>query len=671
MRTRVVKRRATVGAWAVIVALAVASWYGTSAVAQPQAPDFSNNLLECQAETAGHLGPDVLIFGTVLRGETLTFTLHIINTGTADVPSEGNPAIRFEIFNYGSRLKDVQVLSIPAGATVNSVVTDSIIVDNIACAAGDTVRVVWSGVVRDPGPEPQGYRNWISTHMVPQYYNTWPGWYARQEPAAYFRMDGVPGSIGDWVFEDVDGDGVPDAGEPGIAGVVLKLYRDSDGSGTLDPAVDVLVGDESTDESGSYRFTDVSPGVYFVDVDETTLPPAMTLTSGHDPAGPIEISFGTSYDEADFGYHREEWALDFGDAIDPRYPTYLANNGPRHRIGNLYLGGWINAETDCKQTDMDQWDDGVVFLGSSPTSGGPYQMPYVSGTWGAVQITVRGTPRQVAYVDGWIDWNIDGDWDDDYEHVVDVAVPIPNVYVVEFWVPEGAPAGDGWARFRVYEKDYDSYVGLAENGEVEDYFLLDGQVPVEMNLLKAIAYNDRVKIQWVTQSETENLGFSVMRAVHEAGPYERITSSLIPGAGTTQVMHSYEYVDRTVTAGQTYYYKVVDVDLKGNVGEHGPVAATVPRTPERFELEQNFPNPFNPVTTIGFRLPTDSRVQVKIYNLMGRLVRTLVDGAMNSGRHEVRWDGTDDYGVVMPTGTYLCVMEAEGMRMTKKLVFAK
>ncbi|MBC7188564.1 MAG: T9SS type A sorting domain-containing protein, partial [Calditrichaeota bacterium] len=98
---------------------------------------------------------------------------------------------------------------------------------------------------------------------------------------------------------------------------------------------------------------------------------------------------------------------------------------------------------------------------------------------------------------------------------------------------------------------------------------------------------------------------------------------------------------------------------------------TVPRVPERFELEQNFPNPFNPETKIGFRVPTEGRVQVKVYNLMGRLVRTLVDGAMTSGRHEVLWDGTDDYGVVMPTGTYLCVMEAEGIRMTKKMVFAR
>ncbi|MCR4437668.1 MAG: SdrD B-like domain-containing protein [bacterium] len=669
MEVRMVKKRGWPARWMTLAAIVATAWVWADAWAQ--APDFSHNLLECQGSVVGQLVPDVLIFGMATRGEVMTFTLHIINSGSADVPSRDNPPIRFEIFNYASRLQEVQVLSIPPGATVNSIVTDSIIVENIACAAGDTVRIVWSGVVRDPGPEPQGYRNWISTHMTPQYYATTPGWYARREPAAYFRMEGVPGSIGDQVFEDVDGDGVPEAGEPGIARVVLKLYRDTDGSGTLDAAADELVASTATSESGSYQFTGLVPGVYFVDVDETTLPPAMSLTYGHDPAGPIELAYGAAYDEADFGYHRDEGALDFGDAIDPRYPTYLANNGPRHRIGDLYLGGWVNTESDCKQTNMDEWDDGVVFLGSSPISGGRYEMPYVSGTWGAVQITVRGAPRQTAYVDGWIDWNLDGDWDDEYEHVVDVAVPIPNVYVVEFWVPEGAPAGDTWARFRVYERDYDSYVGFAELGEVEDYFLLDGQVAVEMHVLKAIAYEDRVKIQWVTQSETENLGFYLTRAVTKDGPYERITASLIPGAGTTQVMQSYQYVDRSVAPGQTYYFKVVDVDLKGNVGEHGPVAATVPRVPERFELEQNFPNPFNPETKIGFRVPAEGRVQVKVYNLMGRLVRTLVDGAMTSGRHEVLWDGTDDYGVVMPTGTYLCVMEAEGMRMTKKMVFAR
>ncbi len=140
MQLRMVKRRGWPKTGATIVALVIATWCVTSALAQ--APDFSNNLLECQAESGTHFGPDALIFGTVVRGETLTFTLHIINTGTVDVPSGENPPVKFEIFNYGSRLTDVQVLSIPAGATVNSVVTDSIIVDNIACAAGDTVRVV-------------------------------------------------------------------------------------------------------------------------------------------------------------------------------------------------------------------------------------------------------------------------------------------------------------------------------------------------------------------------------------------------------------------------------------------------------------------------------------------------------------------------------------------------
>lgn len=670
MEVRMEKRGGT-GQRVLLAALLAVWWWIVPSWAQVQAPDFSQNLLECQASLGSHYGPDVLIFGTVARGDTLTFTLHIVNSGTADVPSGENPPIKFEIFNYASHLEDVQVLSIPFGATVNSLVTDSIVVDNIACAAGDTVHIVWSGVVSDPGPEPQGYRNWISTHMIPQYYAPLPGWYARREPAAYFRLDGVPGSIGDLVFEDEDGDGVMDAGEPGMEGVGLKLYRDDDGSGTLDPAVDALVGSTTSGAGGLYLFTGLQPAVYFVDVDETTLPPGMLLTYGGDPAGPIELSFGQAYSEADFGYHRDEGAFDFGDAIDPRYPTYFANDGPRHRLGDLYLGGWLNAENDCKQTNMDEWDDGVVFLGSSPVSGGRYQMPYVSGTWGAVQITVRGAPRQVAYVDGWIDWNIDGDWDDEYEHVVDIAVPIPNVFVVEFPVPEGAPAGDTWARFRVYEYDYNSYLGLAELGEVEDYFLLDGQVAVEMNSLKAIAYEDRVKLQWVTQSETENVGFYISRAVNKDGPFECITTALIPGAGTTQTMQSYQYIDRNVVPGQTYYYKVVDVDLKGNVGEHGPVIATVPRLPERFELEQNFPNPFNPATSIGFKVPADGHVQVRVYNLMGRLVRTLVDAPLSTGRHQVVWDGTDEYGVVMPTGTYLCVMEAEGVRMTRKMVFAR
>jgi hypothetical protein len=79
--------------------------------------------------------------------------------------------------------------------------------------------------------------------------------------------------------------------------------------------------------------------------------------------------------------------------------------------------------------------------------------------------------------------------------------------------------------------------------------------------------------------------------------------------------------------------------------------------PNGFVLHQNYPNPFNPTTTIRYELPSDGFVTVKIYDLNGRLVRTLVSAAEISGAHEVLWDGTDDAGFKVAAGIYLYQLE--------------
>ncbi len=644
---------------------------GTPVAARAQSPDFTSNELECITSSGGHFGPDAIIFGTVDRGDTVTFTLHVINSGDVDVPDDNAPAVQFTIFSYNGHLQNVQIISLPDGASVNAAYTDSIVVSNITCTSNDTARIVWSGIVSDPGPDPEGYAQWIATDMSPEDYVAWPGWYARQEPAGYFRLDGEPGTIGDLVFNDLNGNGALNGGEPGLDNVDIHLYEDSNGNSAFDPASDTFVASTTSGGGGLYYFCDVVPGTYFVDVVEASLLPGMSLTFGTEPAGPIVLDFGEDYLDADFGYVQDNEMYDYGDVPDPMFPSYYANNGPRHLIGDMWLGGWINGEVDSKQTDIDEWDDGVVFLGSSANHGGPYEMPYVAGEWGAVQITVRGTPRQAAFVDGWIDWTMDGDWDDSGEHCVDLAVPVPNVIIIEFYVPDETPAGDTWARFRLYPDDLDSYLGEASNGEVEDYFLLDGQVAVELSSFLAQAHDDRVKLHWKTASENENMGFYVSRSQREDGVYLKLNTELIAGAGSTEEEHAYSFVDADIEPGQVYYYKLIDVDYSGNVGVHGPIKVEVPTSPVRYELEQNYPNPFNPQTTIGFRLADERRVRVQIYNLTGQLVKTLLDETLSARRHEVVWDGTDEFGMQVPSGVYLYILEAGDNRISKRMILAK
>ncbi|MEA1997303.1 MAG: FlgD immunoglobulin-like domain containing protein, partial [Gemmatimonadota bacterium] len=95
--------------------------------------------------------------------------------------------------------------------------------------------------------------------------------------------------------------------------------------------------------------------------------------------------------------------------------------------------------------------------------------------------------------------------------------------------------------------------------------------------------------------------------------------------------------------------------------------------PRSFSLSQNAPNPFNPSTTIGYCIPQGETVDVslKIYNIRGGLVRTLVNATREPGAYEVYWDGTDKKGRRMSSGIYIYRIEAGSFVQTRKMVLLK
>ena len=96
-----------------------------------------------------------------------------------------------------------------------------------------------------------------------------------------------------------------------------------------------------------------------------------------------------------------------------------------------------------------------------------------------------------------------------------------------------------------------------------------------------------------------------------------------------------------------------------------------PFPPEAVTLHQNYPNPFNPTTTIGYSITGTNHVTVGVYDITGRLVRTLVDEAKVAGPHSVMWDGRDTNGIVVATGIYFVRLESVGRVATQKIVVLK
>ena len=93
--------------------------------------------------------------------------------------------------------------------------------------------------------------------------------------------------------------------------------------------------------------------------------------------------------------------------------------------------------------------------------------------------------------------------------------------------------------------------------------------------------------------------------------------------------------------------------------------------PDKFAVHQNYPNPFNPVTTLRYHLPEDALVNIIIYDVMGRQVRTLVSNQQSAGYKSVQWNATNDTGEPISAGLYLYRIEAGEFRQTKKMVLLK
>jgi hypothetical protein len=131
---------------------------------------------------------------------------------------------------------------------------------------------------------------------------------------------------------------------------------------------------------------------------------------------------------------------------------------------------------------------------------------------------------------------------------------------------------------------------------------------------------------------------------------------------------SFTYLDATAVPGKSYRYMIGVIDGEGEFVT--PIESfTMPKAANR--LEQNTPNPFNPATAIRFTLASKETVTLAVYDLNGRLVRTLVSGSRELGTHSVTWDGRDNAGTSVASGVYFYRLDAGKFSDTRKMVLLK
>ena len=125
-----------------------------------------------------------------------------------------------------------------------------------------------------------------------------------------------------------------------------------------------------------------------------------------------------------------------------------------------------------------------------------------------------------------------------------------------------------------------------------------------------------------------------------------------------------------------YHWGLTDVgNLLGNVltflGEPVSSVSGEVTTPKTYALKQNFPNPFNPTTSIEYSLPEKGLVKLSIFNMLGQEVRTLVNTTQDANKYRVTWNGLDNNGSMVPSGIYFYTINANGFNATRKMVFMK
>ncbi|GBD88354.1 zinc carboxypeptidase precursor [bacterium BMS3Abin03] len=188
----------------------------------------------------------------------------------------------------------------------------------------------------------------------------------------------------------------------------------------------------------------------------------------------------------------------------------------------------------------------------------------------------------------------------------------------------------------------------------------ENSVPVELISFDANVMNSNVMLNWFTATELNNRGFEIQRKAN--GDFVKI--GFVPGHGTITEIQSYSFTDDNVIAG-SYSYRLKQIDFDGTIDYSNVINVDVTRVNNYF-LAQNYPNPFNPGTTISFAIAEDGKVTLRIFDILGNEIETLVNSKLTAGKYEVEFNGTD-----LPSGVYLYSLETDGHRFVKKMTLLR
>ena len=217
--------------------------------------------------------------------------------------------------------------------------------------------------------------------------------------------------------------------------------------------------------------------------------------------------------------------------------------------------------------------------------------------------------------------------------------------------------------------DFSSFVfnsGTPPANTLGGTFTVSGVVPVELSSFSVEVTPNSVKLIWSTESETNNFGFNVEKS---ANGKDFLKIGFVPGRGTTSIPQQYEFHDKVIQPG-IFFYRLKQIDTDGSF-EYSAILKVKINIPEEFTVAQNYPNPFNVETIIEFTLSSASQVVLKILNLNGEEIKTILDEPRSAGLHQIRWDGKNHDNKLAPSGIYIYELKAGNLRKSNKMILLK
>ncbi|MBK8552936.1 MAG: T9SS type A sorting domain-containing protein [Ignavibacteria bacterium] len=190
----------------------------------------------------------------------------------------------------------------------------------------------------------------------------------------------------------------------------------------------------------------------------------------------------------------------------------------------------------------------------------------------------------------------------------------------------------------------------------------DQAQPVELASFVASTNANSVTLNWATTTETNNAGFDIERSSVN-GSWTKIAN--VAGNGTTTSPQSYSYTDRNIATGN-YSYRLKQTDFNGNFEYFNLSNEVIVGIPTKYDLSQNYPNPFNPSTSITYQIPFDGQVSLKIFDMSGKEVASLVNEVKTAGYYTYNFNASS-----LSSGVYFYSLSANNFTATKKMMLLK